>query len=136
MLPRKSAILVKSNLSNFKILNWNSGKLKHSTHTAQKMKFSIKDFFSKCDQIRSKLRIWSHLPKKCLMENFTFCLMENFTIRLFYRSSHGDVTFKICYLIKHKWIFTFPDNLAIFRYCHHTLTFFVNLYQHSFYLYR
>ena len=26
-------------------------------HTAQKMKFSIKDFFSKCDQIRSFLRI-------------------------------------------------------------------------------
>ena len=25
--------------------------------TAQKMKFSIKDFFSKCDQIRRKLRI-------------------------------------------------------------------------------
>ena len=35
-----------------------------------KMKFSIKDFFSKCDQIRSCLRIWSHLPKKSLMENF------------------------------------------------------------------
>ena len=36
------------------------------------MKFSMKHFFSKCDQIRSKLRIWSHLPKKCLMENFIF----------------------------------------------------------------
>ena len=33
-------------------------------NTAQKMKFSIKDFFSKCDQIRRKLRIWSHLLKK------------------------------------------------------------------------
>ena len=33
--------------------------------TAQKMKFSIKDFFS-------KLRIWSHLLKKSLMENFHF----------------------------------------------------------------
>ena len=41
--------------------------------TAQKMKFSIKDYFSKCDQIRSFLRIWSHLLKKSLMENFTFC---------------------------------------------------------------
>ena len=36
------------------------------------MKFSIKDFFSKCDQIRRKLRIWSHLLKKALMENFIF----------------------------------------------------------------
>ena len=41
--------------------------------TAQKMKFSIKDFFSKCDQIRRKLRIWSHLLKKSQMENFIFC---------------------------------------------------------------
>ena len=32
-----------------------------ATITAQKMKFSIKDFFSKYDQIRWKLRIWSHL---------------------------------------------------------------------------
>ena len=39
----------------------------------KKMKFSIKDFFSKCDQIRSFLRIWSHLLKKYLMENFIFC---------------------------------------------------------------
>ena len=44
-----------------------------SDFTAQKMKFSIKDFFSKCDQIRRKLRIWSHLLKKSLMENFIFC---------------------------------------------------------------
>ena len=39
-------------------------------NTAQKMKFSIKDFFSKCDQIRRKLRIWPHLLKKSFMENF------------------------------------------------------------------
>ena len=38
----------------------------------KKMKFSIQDFFSKCDQIRRKLRIWSHLLKKSLMENFNF----------------------------------------------------------------
>ena len=36
------------------------------------MKFPIKDFFSKCDRIRSFLRIWSYLPKKSLMENFIF----------------------------------------------------------------
>ena len=39
----------------------------------KKIKFSIKDFFSKCDQIRSKLQIWSHLLKKSLLENFIFC---------------------------------------------------------------
>ena len=36
-----------------------------STFTAQKMKFSIKDSFSKCDQIRR--------VKNSLMENFIFC---------------------------------------------------------------
>ena len=36
--------------------------------TAQKMKFSIKDFFSKCDQISRKQPIWSNLLKNCLME--------------------------------------------------------------------
>ena len=41
--------------------------------TAQKIEFSIKDFFSKCDQIRSFLRIWLHLLKKSLMENVIFC---------------------------------------------------------------
>ena len=44
--------------------------------TAQKMKFSIKDFFSKCDQIRSFLQISSHLLKKSLMENFSFCAVQ------------------------------------------------------------
>ena len=44
-----------------------------------KTKFSIKDFFSKCDQIRSFLRIWSHLLEKSLMENFIFCAV-GFTI--------------------------------------------------------
>ena len=32
----------------------------------------MKDFFSKYDQIRSFLQIWSHILKKSLMENFIF----------------------------------------------------------------
>ena len=40
-------------------------------NTAQKIKFSIKDFLSKCDQICWKLRIW--LLKKFLKENSIFC---------------------------------------------------------------
>ena len=46
------------------------------TNTAQKKKFSIKHFFSKYDQIRSFLRIWSHLLKKSLMENFIFYALQ------------------------------------------------------------
>ena len=40
------------------------------------MNFPIKYFFSKCDQIRGKLLIWSHLLKKSLMENFIFCAVQ------------------------------------------------------------
>ena len=55
----------------WKIMSW------LLSDTAQKMKFSIKDFFSKCDQIRCFLRIWSDLLKKFLMENFIFCVVWN-----------------------------------------------------------
>ena len=46
------------------------------TNTAQKMKFSIKDFFGKGEQIHSFLRIWSHWLKRALMENFIFCVVK------------------------------------------------------------
>ena len=56
---------------------WDKSKYKiPSDVTAQKIKFSIKDFFSKCVQIRIKLRIWSHLLKKSLMESFIFCAVR------------------------------------------------------------
>ena len=42
------------------------------------MKFFIKNFSSKCDQIHSFLRIWSHLLKKSLMENSIFCAVKVF----------------------------------------------------------
>ena len=47
--------------------------MSYAIFTAQKTKFSIKDFSSKYDQIRRALRIWSHLQEKSLMENFIFC---------------------------------------------------------------
>ena len=40
----------------------------------KKMKLSIKNFFSKCVQIR----IWSNLLKKSLMGNFIFCVVYCF----------------------------------------------------------
>ena len=46
-----------------------------SIFTAQKMIFSLKDFFSKYDQFHEKLSIWSHLLRKSLTENFIFCGM-------------------------------------------------------------
>ena len=49
-------------------MNWN-----YQDSAEQKMKFSIKEFFSKCGQIRRSLGIWPHLLKISLMENFIFC---------------------------------------------------------------
>ena len=48
----------------------------YAKDTAQKMKFSIKDFFSKCDQIHRKMQIWSHLLKESLMKNCIFCAVR------------------------------------------------------------
>ena len=45
----------------------------YTFHCTKKLKVSIKDFFSKCDQTHRKLRTWSYLLKKSLMENFIFC---------------------------------------------------------------
>ena len=45
----------------------------YASLTTQKMKFPIEDFFSKCDQICRKPRIWSHSLKKSLMENLIVC---------------------------------------------------------------
>ena len=47
-------------------------KAKHCT----KNEVSVKDFFSKFDQIGSFLRIWLHLLKKLLMGNFIFCVVK------------------------------------------------------------
>ena len=50
-------------------------------YTAQKMKFSIKDSFSKSDQICSFLWIWSHLKRKSLIEYFIFCTVPDIKFR-------------------------------------------------------
>ena len=53
------------------LLDWNFETIK--LFNAQKVKFTIKDISSTCEQICRKLRIWSHLLKISLMENFIFC---------------------------------------------------------------
>ena len=60
------------------LVQWKSGKVQLTSisDTAQKLKFSIKDFSGKCDQIRRKLWIWSHLLEKSLMENLIFCAVR------------------------------------------------------------
>ena len=68
----------------------NNIKLTH----CRKMKFSIKDFVSKCNQICSFLLIWSHLLKKVLMENFNFCAVTFQCLRKSYNGlSRAFITF-------------------------------------------
>ena len=46
-----------------------------SESTAQKMKFYIKDFFSKCDQICRKLQIWSHYQRNLYWKSSLFVVL-------------------------------------------------------------
>ena len=62
--------------------------LNHFTPITAQKNFLIKEFFSKCDQIRSFLRVWSNLLMKSLMENFIFCAV---CVRSFLVFSEGIV---------------------------------------------
>ena len=53
-------------------------KSKKEKNIAQKRSFPLKDFFSKCEQIRNFLRICVHLLNKSSMENFIFCAVYYF----------------------------------------------------------
>ena len=79
--------------------------------TTQKMKFSITDFFSKCDQIRSFLRSWSCLSKKSLMENFIFCAVNSKRYSRYFadhiKKDHIKST------VKHLWYFHLKSILKI-----------------------
>ena len=66
--------------------------------TTQKMVFSSKDYFSKCDHILSFLRIWLHLRKKSLMENvffgqcFVFLVDTIFNVRIHLRETREKLS--------------------------------------------
>ena len=51
--------------------------LKMTVTTAQKRNSSIKDLFSKSDQILRKLHTWSHLQKKILNRKPTFLCIDH-----------------------------------------------------------
>ena len=82
-------------------------------YTAQKIKFSIKDFFSKCDQIRRKLRILSHLLKKSLMENFIFCAVFMSQDELLSLSIHVEFLLNLIPVLKTKMVWFRDKNLLV-----------------------
>ena len=86
--------------------------------TLQKMKFSIKDFFSKCDKIRRKLRNWSLLLKKSLIENLIFWAV--FSVSTDYGR---DEEFETSYC---EWFLTYAVSIFLVL-----QRFFKNLFSHS-----
>ena len=54
-----------------------------SVRNTQKMKFSIKGFFIKCDIVHGKLRILSHLLTTYLMEYFIICAVSEILCNLY-----------------------------------------------------
>ena len=80
------------------------------------MEFSIKDLLSKCEQIHGKLRIWSHLMKKSLMEMnasdcqcffFHFSFLTIYSINVFFFVFHFSQSIASFYipLLEHlRWL--------------------------------
>ena len=75
-------------------------------NTAPKMKFFVKYFFSKCDNIRRKLQIWSHLLEKFSMENFIFCAVQvGFILSFIFKTSLSFFTIiEWCWLARKDWV--------------------------------
>ena len=64
--------------------------------TAQKIKFSVNNYFIKYDQIRRKLQIWSHLLKQSLMENFAFYAVQQPDPNREFLASKRKLLYDIC----------------------------------------
>ena len=68
----------KEKKSSWMPISWNQLKCIENEHLSM-------GCLSKCDQICSILRIWSHFLKKSLMENFNFCaVMSEKMLRKFF----------------------------------------------------
>ena len=88
------------------------------------MKFSIKNFFSKCDQIRSLLWIWPHLPKKiprgklhflCSDTKWSECGNISGVLCIYWFFSLGKSFLKLC-VTKSKAIFK-TDHWSLWTIC-------------------
>ena len=58
------------------------------------MKFSVKDFFSKREQIDSFLWICSHLLEEPLMENFILCAVQGIQVVALIKFTFVYIQFK------------------------------------------
>ena len=71
----------------------------------QKMKFSMKDFFSKCDQIRWKLQIWFTFTEEILNGKLIFLCSTNSDVYLVIQTNTQkpfimiNIVFTLCCII-------------------------------------
>ena len=69
----------------------------YRTDAAQKMKFCIKDFFSKYEQMHSFLRILFLLLQKSLMEIFSFMQCDDIVlVSLFLTLTKCHIMIQVC----------------------------------------
>ena len=80
------------------------GKQTENKTTEQKIKFSITNFFSKCDQLFSFLQIWSLLLKKPLLKKTSFFV--HWTMHFVFRctSAFRSLEILIAFFIFHVFI--------------------------------
>ena len=79
------------------ILKYRSLPLSMYIPTAQKMTFSVKDFFSKCEQIWSFLRICLHLLMKFFTEDTIFCAVGIYELALTILNKWKKLRKKLCF---------------------------------------
>ena len=84
-------------------------------NTVQKMNFSIKDFFSTCDQIRRKLWIRSHLLKKLSMKNFSFSPVKIRRLAFCYENTCSKIS-QTCAKLSSAILMFFRKDMSISRY--------------------
>ena len=70
----------------------------------------MKDLLSKCDQIRSFLRIWSHLPKKSLVESLIFCAVKKRDIAITTKANKRTVIVDTEQSLPHPDVFCYSLN--------------------------
>ena len=75
--------------------------------TTQRMKFSIKDFFGGCGQIRRKRQSWLHLLGKSLMGGFIFCAVCRGCCAMSRVRLARASAFEVYYAGKLQWHFTY-----------------------------
>ena len=71
---------------------------------------------SKCDQIRSFLRIWSHLLKKSLTENFIFCAVFGNYVWNFYYGQLTKIIICVKYSIDTYYRYNLPRYILPFHF--------------------